>query len=62
VLMGHLAMETFWEQALHQNSALIFNVALSRMDNVVVTIVPYQIHHEHSDADAVPAPVASSRA
>lgn len=49
VLMGHLAMDTFWEQALHQNSALIFNVALSRMDNVVVTVVPYQIHHTGSE-------------
>lgn len=49
VLMGHLAMDTFWEQALHQNSALIFNVALSRMDNVVVTVVPYQIHRSGND-------------
>ncbi|MBI5958693.1 MAG: APC family permease [Chloroflexi bacterium] len=44
VIMGHLAMDTFWEQALHQNSAVIFNLALSRMDRVVVTSVPYQIH------------------
>jgi hypothetical protein len=45
VIMGHLAMNSFWEQALHQNSAFIFNLALSRMDHVVVTTVPYQIHH-----------------
>jgi amino acid transporter len=45
VIMGHLAMDTFWEQALHQNTAVIFNLALSRMDHVVVTTVPYQIHH-----------------
>lgn len=44
VIMGHLAMDTYWGQALHQNSALIFNLALSRMDHVVVTTVPYQIH------------------
>ncbi len=46
VVMGHLAMDSYWEQALHQNSALIFNLALSRMDNVVVTVIPYQIHHK----------------
>jgi amino acid transporter len=45
IIMGHLAMDTFWGQALHQNTALIFNVALSHMDRVVVTTVPYQIHH-----------------
>ena len=46
IIMGHLAMDTFWEQALHQNTAVIFNLALSRMDHVVVTTVPYQIHHK----------------
>jgi hypothetical protein len=45
IIMGHLAMDTFWEQALHSNSAFIFNVALSRLERVVVTTVPYQIHH-----------------
>lgn len=43
IIMGHLAMDTFWAQALHQNTAVIFNLALSRMENVVVTNVPYQI-------------------
>ncbi|MBZ0287533.1 MAG: hypothetical protein K8I30_07955, partial [Anaerolineae bacterium] len=43
VIMGHLAMDSFWEQALHQNSALIFNLALAQMENVVVTNVPYQV-------------------
>lgn len=46
VIIGHLAMDTFWEQALHQNSALLINLALARLDRVVVTLVPYQIHHE----------------
>lgn len=46
VIMGHLQMDTFWEQALHQNSAYIFNLALGGMENVVVTTVPYQISHE----------------
>jgi amino acid transporter len=46
VIMGQLVMDSFWEQALHQNSAFIFNLALSGLDRVVVTNVPYQIHHE----------------
>ncbi|NLE50284.1 MAG: APC family permease [Chloroflexi bacterium] len=46
VIMGHLAMDTYWEQVLHQNTAVIFNLTLSRMDNVVVTSVPYQIHRD----------------
>ncbi|MEO8392879.1 MAG: APC family permease [Chloroflexota bacterium] len=50
VIMGHLVMDTYWEQALHQNSALLFTLALSRLERVVVTNVPYQIHH-HLDAD-----------
>ncbi len=45
VIMGHLSMETFWEQALHQNSAFIFNLALSQLDNVAVTTVPFRVHH-----------------
>jgi amino acid transporter len=44
IIMGHLVMDTFWEQALHQNTAFIFNLALSRLERVVVTSVPYQIH------------------
>ncbi len=46
VIMGHLVMDTYWEQALHQNTAFIFNLVLSRMDRVVMTSVPYQIHRE----------------
>lgn len=45
IIMGHLAMDSYWGQVLHQNTALIFNLALSHMDRVVVTTVPYQIHH-----------------
>ena len=58
VIMGHLAMDTFWEQALHQNSILIFNLALQGLQRVAVINVPYQIHHleyngengEHGDS------------
>ncbi len=46
IIMGQLVMDSFWEQALHQNSAFIFNLALAGLDRVVVTNVPYQIHHE----------------
>ncbi|MBK8026786.1 MAG: APC family permease [Chloroflexi bacterium] len=46
IIMGHLVMDTFWGQALHQNSAFIFNLALGRLERVVVTNVPYQIHGE----------------
>ncbi len=49
VIMGHLVMPNFWEQAMHQNSALLFNVALGHMENVVVTTVPYQIDRHDDD-------------
>ncbi len=51
VIMGHLVMDTFWEQALHQNSAFIFNLALGRMERVVVTSVPYQIRRKTGSID-----------
>lgn len=47
LIMGHLKMDTPWEQALHQNSAYIFNLALTGLERIMVTIVPYQIHHVH---------------
>lgn len=47
VIMGQLVMDTFWEQALHQNTALIFNLALSHMEGIAVTAVPYQVHRHH---------------
>lgn len=65
VIMGHLAMDTLWGQALHQNSSLILNLALSHIDKVVVTSVPFQIHklerapHEmHAAPPVSPAPSA----
>lgn len=45
IIMGHLVFDTVWEQALHQNSAWIFTLALQKLDRVVVTTVPYRIHH-----------------
>jgi hypothetical protein len=62
IIMGHLAMDSFWEQALHQNSAFIFNLALARMDHVVVTTVPYQIHHRVDDSGEKSAMIAKEAA
>ncbi|NWF70755.1 MAG: APC family permease [Chloroflexi bacterium] len=58
VIMGHLAMDTFWEQTLHQNSAFIFNLSLSRLEHVVVTTVPFQIHTNGESALAPQAEAA----
>ncbi len=49
IIMGHLVMDTFWEQTLHQNTALLTTLALSHLERVVVTSVPYQIHHHKDD-------------
>lgn len=49
VVVGHLAMQTAWEQALHQNSVLIFNLALNGLERVVLTIVPHQIRHKNDN-------------
>jgi hypothetical protein len=43
VIMGHLAMETFWGQTLHQNSMLVLTLALQNLERVTMTNVPYQI-------------------
>ncbi|NWF70754.1 MAG: hypothetical protein HXY40_16850 [Chloroflexi bacterium] len=43
VLIAIVTMDTFWEQTLHQNSSFIFNLSLSRLEQVVVTTVPFQI-------------------
>ncbi len=45
VILGHLVMDTYWEQGLHQNSQMIFDLALQDLPRVTVTKVPYQIHH-----------------
>ncbi|MFO7681606.1 MAG: hypothetical protein R6X34_16300, partial [Chloroflexota bacterium] len=53
VVVGHLAMESAWEQALHQNSVLIFNLALNGLERVVLTIVPHQIRRHETPDDPV---------
>ncbi len=47
VIIGHLVMDTYWEQGLHQNSQIILDLALQNRERVVVIKVPYQIHHLH---------------
>lgn len=51
VIFGHLATNTAWEQALHQNNAFIFNLALQGLERVAVTNVPYQIRHLHQNGN-----------
>jgi len=51
VVMGHLSMDSLLTQALHQNSSLILNVALSGLERVVVTIVPVQIRQNGGEVN-----------
>ena len=56
VILGHLVMDTYWEQGLHQNSQMIVDLTLQNLSRVAVTKIPYQIHHnqhlEHSHPHA----------
>jgi len=45
VILGHLVMDTYWEQALHQNSQIMIDLTLQNLPRVAVTKIPYQIHH-----------------
>lgn len=51
IVMGHLAMDSVFTQALHQNSSLILNLGLTGLERVVVTIVPLQVRHEEEGGD-----------
>lgn len=51
IVMGHLAMDSVFTQALHQNSSLILNLGLTGLERVVVTIVPLQVRHDQEGAD-----------
>jgi hypothetical protein len=44
MITGHLAMDSFWQQALHQNTAFVFNLALADLEHVMMTIVSYRIY------------------
>lgn len=51
IVLGHLAMDSVFTQALHQNSSLILNLGLTGLERVVVTIVPLQIRHDEEGGD-----------
>jgi amino acid transporter len=53
VIMGQLVMDTPWAKTLHSNNSLGIMQELQKLDRVVVTDVPYQLHAE--DAQAQPA-------
>lgn len=53
VVVGHLAMDSVWKQALHQNSVFIFNLALNGLERVVVTIVPHQVGRHQNGGTVV---------
>ena len=43
VIVGHLVMDKLREQALHQNAAIILNLALQDIDRATVTTVSYRL-------------------
>ncbi len=51
IVLGHLAMDSVFTQALHQNSSLILNLGLTGLERVVVTIVPLQVRHDEEGGD-----------
>ena len=51
IVMGHLAMDSVFTQALHQNSSLILNLGLTGLERVVVTIVPLQVRHDEEGGE-----------
>jgi len=61
IIMGQLVMDTVPEQMLHQNSALIFNLSLARLERVAVTMIPYQVHTVHKTHHENGADIATDR-
>jgi hypothetical protein len=53
LLMGGLPMGSYWEQALHRNSALTINLAFRNMEGVAITNIAFQLHHEDPAAGQV---------
>ncbi|MCA9941248.1 MAG: APC family permease [Anaerolineales bacterium] len=51
LIFGGLTTETFWEQALHQNSAVAFRLALRHIEGVAITNVAFQLHHHPTEQD-----------
>jgi amino acid transporter len=51
IVMGHLAMDSLFTQALHQNSSIILNLGLTGLERVVVTIVPMQVRQNGGEVN-----------
>jgi len=51
IVMGHLAMDSLFSQALHQNSSIILNLGLTGLERVVVTIVPLQVRQNGGEVN-----------
>jgi amino acid transporter len=56
VVLGELVTETYWEQALHDNSALVLELALRQIDGVAVTVVPFQLRQLPSGKQPIEVP------
>jgi amino acid transporter len=56
VIMGQLVMDTPWAKALHSNNSLGIMQELQKLDRVIVTDVPYQLHTEDAVAHPENAP------
>lgn len=61
LVIGGLTTENFWEQALHRNSTLAFQLAFRHLEGVAITNVPFHLQshvieaeEERSPAKAVP--------
>jgi amino acid transporter len=59
VIVGQILMDNFVTQTLHQNSTVIFKLALQQLDRVAVTDVAYQLHRPEAVHDDYSAPQAS---
>lgn len=46
LILGSLTTETFWEQALHQNSATVFRAAMHHTEGIAITEIPTRIIHD----------------
>ncbi|MBI5876445.1 MAG: APC family permease [Chloroflexi bacterium] len=60
VILSQITFDSYWEHALHQNSSIVFKLALQSMPRVVVTDVTYQLHVHANGKPAEVAGAASS--
>jgi len=54
VIVGHLVMDKLRDQLLHQNAAVVLNLALQDVDRATVTTVSYRLV-THRNGDSAPA-------